>query len=92
MPRCSTERVALRLIGEGLELLNPNTVDPHAAFEHHARRQSPRHEGFHTYYRSTAAFQERIALNIKGVPYGLDLSCTSHGEQRTDDSFERSNP
>jgi maleylacetoacetate isomerase len=45
----------------------------------------------YTYYRSTAAFRVRIALNIKGVPYDSISLHLRNGEHRTDD-YRKVNP
>jgi maleylacetoacetate isomerase len=42
----------------------------------------------YTYYRSTAAFRVRIALNLKGVPYETVAKQLRNAEHRTPEFFE----
>lgn len=45
----------------------------------------------HTYYRSSASFRVRIALNLKGISYAPVHVHLRHGEQR-DEAFRAINP
>src|SRR3990167_2207849 len=45
------------------------------------------------YYRSSACFRVRIALNLKGVPYQLKtIHLVNHGGEQFTNSYRQTNP
>src|SRR5689334_4241822 len=99
MPRCSTSVLAPRLamcsrrtsVNQILMGWRVYRLGAHRASPGRTRVAKFAPMKLYTYYRSTAAFRVRIALNLKGVPCENISMHLRHGAHKTPD-FLKLNP